>query len=398
MIGAEQHRTQRSCACGAQVEWPAADRGKALSRVACPDCGREHLFSWFHKMDVALSEACNYRCIMCRRPSDPLTLGKDAVIKVMKESARVGLEVVSFCGGEPFVHRDFLDIAEAAMNEGLKVQLVTNGSLVKPEHMRRLQRLDCFTVSIDGIPDVHDQIRGVAGAWEMAVSALNMALDAGIVAGTNTVIQRDNLDTLWLHYQQLVEATGGRIHYFRSVPVEVVPETADLQIPDDKVEYVRDQLLQIAADCEKRNIFFCHRRQLLEHLPRFIDKRQRFRPLGGCRIPQKFIGYSYLGYYLCWHQGRAIRANGLIEALSRPEADAIVAEAAASQCVGCNAMTYSWDEEWNEGILSGQIVRPPSLPDNVSMIVGSGSQQAHAPKNKLNIVRWSGRANARPDA
>ena len=30
-----------------------------------------------------------------------------------------------------------------------------------------------------------------------------------------------------------------------------------------------------------------------------------------------------------------------------------VAEAAEGRCVGCNALTYSWDEEWNEGILAG---------------------------------------------
>jgi sulfatase maturation enzyme AslB (radical SAM superfamily) len=332
---------------------------------------------------------------MCRRPSEPLTLAKDAVVKVMKESAAVGLEVVSFCGGEPFVHPDFMTIAEEAINAGLKVQLVTNGSLVKAEHMRRLRRLDCFTVSIDGVPSAHDKIRGVPGSWEKAVAALNMALDTGIVAGTNTVIQRDNFDTLWEHYQKLVDATGGRLHYFRSVPVEVVPETADLQITDDKIGRVHDQLVRIAADCEKRNIFFCHRRQLLENLAMFTDKRQRFRPLGGCRIPQKFIGYSFLGFYLCWHQGRAIRADSLLQALSTPEASAIVAEAAASRCVGCNALTYSWDEEWNEGILAGQTIRPNSLPDNVSKIVASGQEHAHVPKVELNILRWSGARKAR---
>jgi MoaA/NifB/PqqE/SkfB family radical SAM enzyme len=391
MIASDHTRTRRSCDCGEIIQWPASAQHKALSITACQNCGREHLFSWFHKMDVALSEACNYRCIMCRRPSDPFTLGKDAVIEVLRESAAVGLEVISFCGGEPFVHPDFLEIVEFAMSIGLKVQLVTNGSLVKPEHMHSLRGLDCFTVSVDGVPDAHDKIRGVPGAWEKAILALNMALDSGIVAGTNTVIQRDNLSTLWDHYRRLIDATGARIHYFRSVPVEVVAETANLQIPDDEADLVLDQLLRIAADCDKRNIFFCHKRQLLENLRRFVNKRQRFRPAGGCRIPQKFIGYSYLGFYLCWHQGRALRAKGLIEALSTPEADAIVAEAQASRCVGCNALTYSWDEEWNSGILASEAFHPVSLPNNVTKIIEDGLEFNYSSKNKLNAIRWSER-------
>ncbi len=381
-------RTRRTCSCGAEVVWTDPNRPTALARVPCPSCGVEHLFTWFHKMDVALTEACNYSCVHCRRPSDPLMVKKEEVFTVLADAAQIGLEVVSFCGGEPFMHRHFLEIVEEAKRLGLKVQMVTHGGFVTPERAQRLRGIDCMTVSIDGPPDVHEAIRRVEGSWDSAVAALNMAADAGVVRGTNTVIQRDNAERLWESFELLMNATDWRLDYVRHAPVEVLPDSADLQIADELIPVVQEQLDRIAAACEEHDIFFVHRTQMLQHLPRFVDKWQRHRPLGGCRIPQKFIGYSKLGFYLCWHQGNAIQAPSLVEALRQPAADAVVAEALDSKCVGCNALTYSWDEEWNAGILEGKLFVDGILPDQVTTVNASdGSAERHRSRAALNILR-----------
>lgn len=366
------------CACGATVtlnreegEWSGP-----IETVQCTQCGTEHLFSHFEKMDVALSEQCNYSCIMCRRPPDGATLERDAVFEVMEQAREIGLKVISFCGGEPFMHPDFLEIAERAIELGFKVQLTSNGSLVTTEALERLQGLDCLTLSIDALQATHDHIRGVEGAFEQAVRALRMAGDAGITCGTNTVIQQGNARELLPLFEHLVEATiklGGKLDYVRHAPVEVTPELEHLMVRGDQVEAVQDQLRQIAERCEALDIYFSHREQLLEHLPLFLDKWTRHRPLGGCRIPRKFIGYSHLGFYLCWHQGRSIRAPSLVEALSSEVARNVVIEASEGRCVGCNALTYSWDEEWNSGILAGKLVRDGSLSDGVTRVCGEWS-------------------------
>ncbi len=338
------------------------------------DGGLDHLSSRFEKMDVALSERCNYRCIMCRRSQDSATLGRDEVISVMEQARAIGLRVISFCGGEPFMHPDFIEIAERAIDLGFKVQLTTNGSLVTPEAIERLRGLDCLTVSIDAPEAIHDQIRGVKGAFTKAVRALKLAGQAGITCGTNTVIQRLNAAALMPLFEELLEATDGGLDYVRHAPVEVLPETADLLVSGDEIALIQHQLAAIAERCEALDIYFSHRKQLLTYLPLFLDKWTRHRPLGGCKIPQKFIGYSHLGFYLCWHQGRSIRAPSLIEALSTDVARQVVDEARSGRCVGCNALTYSWDEEWNEGILAGKLVRDGSLTSGETTICGEWSQ------------------------
>lgn len=364
----------RRCGCGALLPRRSSDDGEQASspieHIRCPECGAEHLRSRFVKMDVALSERCNYHCIMCRRPQESTDLSRWAVFDVMEQARAIGLETISFCGGEPFVHKDFVDIAERAIELGFKVQLTTNGSLVDEEKLERLRGLDCLTVSIDALEATHDRIRGVPGAFERAVNALRLAGKAGITCGTNTVMQRANADELLPLFEHLLDATEGRLDYVRHAPVEVTPELEELMLPPEAVEGVQRQLRRIAELCDEHDIWFSHREQLLEHLPLFLDKWTRHRPLGGCHIPQKFIGYSHLGFYLCWHQGRSLRASSLVEALSTPEAREIVSEALAGECVGCNALTYSWDEEWNQGILAGKRVRDGSLVDGVTTIVG----------------------------
>ncbi len=365
----------RLCACGAEVPRGEPAGRELLWTTSCPACGRERLSSGFVKMDVALSERCNYRCIMCRRPQDdPAMLETPAVVDVLEQARAIGLEVVSFCGGEPFVHPGFFEIVEAAVGLGLKVQLTTNGGLVTPEAVERLRGIDCMTVSIDGLEETHDRIRGVSGAYERAVRALRLAAEAGITRGTNTVVQRDNARELLPLFEALLEATGGRLDYVRHAPVEVVPATADLMVRAEDVPTVQGQLGRIAAICAARDIYFSHPKQLLEHLPLFLDKWTRHRPLGGCRIPRRFIGYSHLGFYLCWHQGRSIRAASLVDALRSEVAEAVAAEALEGGCVGCNALTYSWDEEWNDAILAGKLVEDGRLVDGVTTVHGEWSE------------------------
>src|SRR5204862_502419 len=43
-------------------------------------------------------------------------------------------------------------------------------------------------VSIDGLPELHDRIRGVPGSYRMAIDALRRAKAAGLATSVNTVI------------------------------------------------------------------------------------------------------------------------------------------------------------------------------------------------------------------
>ena len=135
----------------------------------------------------------------------------------------------------------------------------------------------------------------------------------------------------------------------------MVPETAHLQITPEQERSAHAQLTRIAAECDAKHIWFNERTLLLDHFALYARKDQRFRPAGGCKIPQKFIGFSDHGFYLCWHQGRNIQTDSLIEALSTDLARDIVREGLEKRCVACNSFNYAWDDEWNAGMLASAL-------------------------------------------
>jgi MoaA/NifB/PqqE/SkfB family radical SAM enzyme len=373
-------RTRR-CACGADVPHVMSGR-EALERAACPACGREAMFTSYVRMDIALSEYCNLTCQMCRRPSEALFMDKDVCKRALTEARDVGIGTVSFSGGEPFVHPAFEEILTHAFSLGIKVQLVTNGTLIKRDKLDFLSQLDCLTVSVDGLEDAHDFIRQRPGTFQRTLRTLRWLAESTIQWGTNTVMQRDNAHQLYDLFK-LVQSIGQkRYAYCGFSHVEVVPETADLQMTPEQEQSAHAQLVRIERECAETHTWFNQREQLLDHFELYARKGRRYRPADGCKIPQKFVGFSDHGFYLCWHQGRNIKTASLVEALSSDLARDIVREGLEKRCVACNSFNYAWDDEWNAGMLQSALrgenveagVVALRVPDRSKRAVGGASR------------------------
>jgi MoaA/NifB/PqqE/SkfB family radical SAM enzyme len=326
---------------------------EALETRACPRCGGEVLFGNFVRMDIALSEYCNLKCQMCRRPSEALFMDAEVCKRGMTEAAQVGVQFISFSGGEPFVHPKILELLEHAFSLGVKVQMVSNGTLIRERHLELLSRLDCLTLSVDGTEEAHDHIRRRKGTYRRTLETIRLlAEQSNVQWGTNTVMQRDNFHCLYDSFATIQEIGGFKYAYCGFSHVEVVPETADLQMTGEQEAAAYEQIARIEKECAKTHTWFNDREMLLGHFDTYAHKDKRYRPIDGCKIPQKFIGFSDHGFYLCWHQGRNIRGDSLIEALKSDLARDIVREGLEKRCVACNCFNYSWDDEWNRGIMA----------------------------------------------
>ena len=346
-------RTQR-CGCGETVAHTLSGR-EALEQKPCPACGAEVLFTSYVRMDIALSEYCNLTCQMCRRPSEARFMDKDLCKRVLTEACAVGVETVSFSGGEPFVHPAIYELLEHAFSLGIKVQLVTNGTLIKRDQLDFLSQLDCMTVSVDGLEKTHDHIRQREGTWKRTMRTLEWLAESKIQWGTNTVMQRDNAHELYELFEHIHSIGGERYAYCGFSHVEVVPETAQYQMTAEQERSAHEQLIRIEQACAGAGIWFNQKQQLLEHFELYARKDKRYRPINGCKIPQKFIGFSDHGFYLCWHQGRNIRSDSLVDALKSDLARDIVTEGLLKRCVACNSFNYAWDDEWNAGMLASAL-------------------------------------------
>ena len=132
---------------------------------------------------------CNARCVMCdswKLPtSDDLTI--DDIERIFLQMPR--LDVVRLTGGEPFLRPDFPTIVELAQEllQPLAMHITTNGFLTS-RIVRMVEERDSRTplillISIDGVGDKHNQVRGSTIAWKRVTETLTEL--APLQAGRN---------------------------------------------------------------------------------------------------------------------------------------------------------------------------------------------------------------------
>jgi pyruvate-formate lyase-activating enzyme len=129
------------------------------------------------RIEVIFTSRCNLRCPFClfrehlNQPErSRLTVGEWQAI-----AARMPrFTVISFGGGEPFLEPDIWPVLEALLPRCCCVTAVTNGTALAEEEMAFLvdRRLGYLMVSLDGMSEYHDRVRGGAGTFAKAVRAL----------------------------------------------------------------------------------------------------------------------------------------------------------------------------------------------------------------------------------
>ena len=155
--------------------------------------------------EIAISRRCNLRCKFCYAGC-PRTGGgsrKDEMSRaqVKRVIDRIYHEAhvpsLSFTGGEPTLRHDLPElVAYAAGIKGMRVNLITNGTLVTPSLADTLKQagLASAQVSIEGInPATHDAITTASGSFERSIGAIKNLRDAGIHVHANTTMNRMNL-------------------------------------------------------------------------------------------------------------------------------------------------------------------------------------------------------------
>jgi MoaA/NifB/PqqE/SkfB family radical SAM enzyme len=111
---------------------------------------------------------------------------------------------VSFLGGEPFAWPPLTDVSRRYWQRGLSLGVTTNGTTLASDATRQLL-LDCFdelTVSIDGIGDVHDRLRGWPGGFDRLEASVRWLVAAKarrprpLLVRVNSVLMADNVRKL----------------------------------------------------------------------------------------------------------------------------------------------------------------------------------------------------------
>src|SRR5579875_4103655 len=84
---------------------------------------------------------CNLACAYCNEyddHSEPVPL--DEMLRRIDHLARLGTSIITISGGEPLLHPDLDQIIARIRHHGSLAGMITNGYLLVPERIQRLNR------------------------------------------------------------------------------------------------------------------------------------------------------------------------------------------------------------------------------------------------------------------
>jgi MoaA/NifB/PqqE/SkfB family radical SAM enzyme len=134
---------------------------------------------------IAVTYKCNSRCIMCniwkiREHFGELTVGDFSNLPQ-------DLKDINISGGEPFLRTDLKEIIQAIKNRcpEAKVVISSNGFATELiiSQMREIKKIMPnigIAISIDGIGQVHNKIRGIENGFEKATTTISKLRELGI--------------------------------------------------------------------------------------------------------------------------------------------------------------------------------------------------------------------------
>src|SRR5579884_3068423 len=154
----------------------------------------------------AVTKACNLRCVHCYASASPEAASGELThqegLALLEDLRAFNVPAVLFSGGEPLARPDTPALIAYAQSLGLSCTLSTNGLLIDEAMADRLAALGLkyAGISVDGIRARHDKLRGLQGAFEGTLAAIDRCRARGIKVGlrfTVHALNQTDLDAIF---------------------------------------------------------------------------------------------------------------------------------------------------------------------------------------------------------
>jgi MoaA/NifB/PqqE/SkfB family radical SAM enzyme len=170
-----------------------------------------------HRFEIQLGHLCNNRCVFCS--SGQLTAMKIArpvpiepIVEALEQARAAGATHLTFLGGEPTIHKRFLEAVAKAVELGFQhIVIFTNGVMFPhPGFIDSVTALGNFEwrISIQGATDeAHVATTGRADSFKRIVHGLGELQRRGQLVTTNMCVNERSYRSL-PHYPELLAQYG----------------------------------------------------------------------------------------------------------------------------------------------------------------------------------------------
>ncbi len=164
---------------------------------------------------ILLTARCNENCVHClvNKETAVEELGTLKFKDILNQLSELGCMEVTFTGGEPFLRKDFFEIAFFAREKGMGIKIFTNGTLIDDVNVKMIKKLRPLGMQISlygADPEIHDNTTMLKGSFEKSMRAVKMLKDNGIPVHISAIVMRHNFDRI-LALKEAAERDGTEI-------------------------------------------------------------------------------------------------------------------------------------------------------------------------------------------
>ncbi len=161
-----------------------------------------------------VTQSCDLACKHCRAAAQPIAhpdqLTTSEGKALIDQIADMHVPIFVFTGGDPLKRPDLYELIRYAAEKDVKVAVTPSATpLLTREAIFKMKEAGVVRlgISLDGSsPEIHDNFRGLPGAWARTIQAVEWANEAGIPIQVHTTISRHNahdLDNLCALFEKL---------------------------------------------------------------------------------------------------------------------------------------------------------------------------------------------------
>jgi radical SAM protein with 4Fe4S-binding SPASM domain len=151
----------------------------------------------------AVTKLCNLSCAHCSINASPNAnregeLNTEEGLALIEDVAKLGPVKFVITGGEALLREDIFELIKHATSSGMVVELASNGILIDESVAKRLKDLGVYraAISMDGIGETHDRLRGAKGTFEKTMRAVKACKKVGLKVQFHVTMTKANLKQL----------------------------------------------------------------------------------------------------------------------------------------------------------------------------------------------------------
>jgi selenobiotic family peptide radical SAM maturase len=243
---------------------------------ASPFANKNFLVSPSFTLQWHITQVCDLHCKHCYDRSDRSALTLEQALKIIDDLHTFCRErhvhgQISFTGGNPLLHPEFLSIYQAAADRGFTLFVLGNPTTREQiETLLAIRQPDYFQVSLEGLSAYNNFIRG-NGHFERTMGFLEILRDLGVYSMVMLTLTKENIHQVL----PLAELLRGKADVFYFNRLSKVGQGASLELPP-REDYI--SFLEAYIEAFETNPVL----GLKDNLINVLLYQKGLAPFGGC--------------------------------------------------------------------------------------------------------------------